>query len=294
MNKIQIKIPAKVNLGLDIVGKREDNYHNIKTVMHSINIYDYLTFEKSDKIVITCNNTEVPKDESNIVYKCIKEISKLNKENKLLSVHIEKKIPVCAGLGGGSANGAAALIAYNKIYELNLSRDELCSIGEKIGADIPFLIHSGAGMCEGIGEKIRPIYPYIPCYVVLCKPDFGVSTKFAYDLIDNATDLIRPDFTALMTGLLEADKKRLEKGLINVFEPFVLEKYPEIKYIKDKFKKLDAIGVQMSGSGPSVFALYDSLSKAQRAYEEFIKEYDTVFLTNFTESENALLTYELR
>ena len=245
MNKIQIKIPAKVNLGLDIVGKREDNYHNIKTVMHSINIYDYLTFEKSDKIVITCNNTEVPKDESNIVYKCIKEISKLNKENKLLSVHIEKKIPVCAGLGGGSANGAAALIAYNKIYELNLSRDELCSIGEKIGADIPFLIHSGAGMCEGIGEKIRPIYPYIPCYVVLCKPDFGVSTKFAYDLIDNATDLIRPDFTALMTGLLEADKKKLEKGLINVFEPFVLEKYPEIKYIKDMQEtKHKQIGIQ--------------------------------------------------
>jgi len=294
MNKLQIKIPAKINLGLDIVGKREDNYHDIKTVMHSINIYDYLTFEKSEKIVITCNNDEVPRDENNIVHKCIKEISKLNNPNDLLAVHIEKRIPVCAGLGGGSANGAAALIAYNTIYELGLSKDELCKIGGKIGADIPFLIHCGAGVCEGIGEKIRHIYPYIPSYIVLCKPDFGVSTKFAYDLIDSATNLKRPNFTALMDGLLNIDKKKLKKGLINVFEPFVLEKYPEIKYIKDKFEKLDAIGVQMSGSGPSVFGLFDSLEKAQNAYEEFFKEYDTVFLTNFTESENALLTYELR
>lgn len=295
MDKIQIKIPAKVNLGLDIVRKREDNYHDIKTVMHSINIYDYLTFEKSDNISITCNHNEVPRDENNIVYKCIKTISELtNNNHKLLSVHIEKRIPVCAGLGGGSANGAAALIAYNKIYELNLTKEDLCKIGSGIGADIPFLIHSGAGLCEGIGEKIRPIYPYIPCYIVLCKPDFGVSTKFAYELIDNAKELLRPDFTSLMSGLLEADKKKLKKGLVNVFEPFVLEKYPEVKYIKDKFEKLDAIGVQMSGSGPSVFALYDSLSKAQYAYEAFCKEYDTVFLTNFTESENALFTYELK
>lgn len=294
MDKLQIKIPAKVNLGLDVVGKRKDNYHDIKTVMHSINIYDYLTFEKSEKIVITCNNDEVPRDENNIVYKCIKEISTLKSDRDLLSVHIEKRIPVCAGLGGGSANGAAALIAYNKIYNLDLSKDQLCEIGRKIGADIPFLIHSGAGMCEGIGEKIRPIYPYIPSYIVLCKPDFGVSTKFAYDLIDNATDLKRPDFTALMNGLLNSDRKKLKKGLINVFEPFVVEKYPEIRYIKDKFEKLDAVGVQMSGSGPSIFALFDSLEKAQYAYEEFFKEYNTVFLTNFTESDNSLLTYELR
>lgn len=294
MDKLQIKIAAKVNLGLDIVSKRDDNYHNIKTVMHSINIYDYLTFEKANKIEITCNHKEVPTDERNIVYKCIKAMSNYTDSNNLLRVHIEKRIPVCAGLGGGSSNGAAAILAYNELYKLNFSKEKLCKIGKEIGADIPFLIHSGAGICEGIGEIIRPIYPYIPCYMVLSKPNFGVSTSFAYDLIDNGTDIKRPDFSALMHGLLTSDEEDLKKGLVNVFEPFVISEYPEVGNIIDSFNNHNPIGVQMSGSGPSVFALFKNLEDAQKAYADLVKKYESTYLTNFLEEEDAIQIISLR
>lgn len=295
MDRLQIKIPAKVNLGLDVVRKREDNYHDIKTLMHSINIYDCMSFEKSKSIQITCNNPEVPTDERNIVYKCIRKMCDLYGCTPV-SVHIEKTIPVCAGLGGGSANGAATLIAMNAMFELDLSKEELCEVGASIGADIPFMIMCGASVCEGIGEIMRPIFPYLSCYVVLCKPDFGVSTGFAYGRIDTAKDLERPDFTRMMHGLLNMDRKMLKDSMINVFEPFVFEKYPEIKKIKERFIELGCTGTQMSGSGPSVFALYDNLADAQHAFTEMSKDYPHVFLTNFVENEDdmAVQIKELR
>lgn len=295
MDRLQIKIPAKVNLGLDVVRKREDNYHDIKTLMHSINIYDCMSFEKTERIVITCNNPEVPTDERNIVYRCIEKMMSLYGCTPV-SVHIEKTIPVAAGLGGGSANGAAALIAMNQMFELGLTDEELCDVGAGIGADIPFMIMAGASVCEGIGDIMRPVFPYLSCYVVLVKPSFGVSTGFAYNRIDTAADLERPDFAELMHGLLNMDREQLSKNLINVFEPFVFEKYPEIAKIKEKFMKLGCIATQMSGSGPSVFALYDNLGDAQKAFTEMSAEYPHVFLTNFVENEDneAVTVKELR
>ena len=295
MDRLQIKIPAKVNLGLDVVRKREDNYHDIKTLMHSINIYDCMSFEKTERIVITCNNPEVPTDERNIVYRCIEKMMSLYGCTPV-SVHIEKTIPVAAGLGGGSANGAAALIAMNQMFELGLTDEELCDVGAGIGADIPFMIMAGASVCEGIGDIMRPVFPYLSCYVVLVKPSFGVSTGFAYNRIDTAADLERPDFAELMHGLLNMDREQLNKNLINVFEPFVFEKYPEIAKIKEKFMKLGCIATQMSGSGPSVFALYDNLGDAQKAFTEMSAEYPHVFLTNFVENEDneAVTVKELR
>lgn len=295
MDRLQIKIPAKVNLGLDVVRKREDNYHDIKTLMHSINIYDCMSFEKTESIVITCNNPEVPTDERNIVYRCIEKMMSLYGCTPV-SVHIEKTIPVAAGLGGGSANGAAALIAMNQMFELGLTDEELCDVGAGIGADIPFMIMAGASVCEGIGDIMRPVFPYLSCYVVLVKPSFGVSTGFAYNRIDTAADLERPDFAELMHGLLNMDREQLSKNLINVFEPFVFEKYPEIAKIKEKFMKLGCIATQMSGSGPSVFALYDNLGDAQKAFTEMSAEYPHVFLTNFVENEDneAVTVKELR
>lgn len=290
MDDLSIKIAAKVNLGLDVLSKREDNYHNIQTIMHSINIHDKLTFKKSDKIKITCKNSQVPQNEDNIVYKCIKKIAKkTNNREKLLEVDIEKFIPVSAGLGGGSANGAASLIAYNEIYDLHLSKNELCDIAAEVGADIPFLIHSGCAFCEGIGEKISKLYPIIGMSMVLCKPDFGVSTAYAYDLIDKHGIEKKPDFEKIMHGLLSEDKNALTDGLINVFEPYVFEKYPKVKEIKDKFIKLNAIGVQMSGSGPSVFALFHDKDDAINAYNEMKKEHTQVYITKLIDEDLAII-----
>lgn len=287
--KLLVKIAAKVNLGLDILNRREDNYHDIRTVMHSINIFDYLIFEKADKITITCDNPLVPLDNTNIVHKCIEEISKYaGLENGFLNVHIEKKIPVCAGLGGGSSNGAAALIAYNELYELGLSKNQLAEIGKNVGADIPFLIHSGIAFCEGIGDEIIPLKPDIPLYLVLCKPDFGVSTKFAYDTIDLCGAKKHPDFEDLMYGLINSDSKTLKNGLINVFEPYIKDEYPEVKNIINKFNELNALGVQMSGSGPSVFGLYPTLADAQKAFMSLSKDYSDVYLTSFCTKYSAL------
>lgn len=289
MDEISVKIAAKVNLGLDILKKRKDNYHNIQTIMHSIDIHDKLVFKKSHKLNITSNNKDVPLGEDNIVYQCIKKIAKVSgNENNLLDVTIDKFIPISAGLGGGSANGAATLIAYNELYNLGLTKDELCDIATKVGADIPFLIHSGCAFCEGIGEKIRKLYPIIDMNMVLCKPDFGVSTAKAYDLIDRYGVKEKPDFDILLHGLLEKDKEKLNKGLINVFEPYVLKKYPKIKEIKDKFISYNTKGVQMSGSGPSVFALFTSKDDAKKAYNEMKKEYSQVYITKLIDEKKAL------
>lgn len=289
MDEISVKIAAKVNLGLDILEKRKDNYHNIQTIMHSIDIHDKLVFKKSNKLKITCNNEDVPMGKENIVYQCVKKISNImGNEDKLLDVKIDKFIPISAGLGGGSANGAATLIAYNKLYNLGLTKDELCDIATEIGADIPFLIHSGCAFCEGIGEKIKKLYPIIDMNMVLCKPDFGVSTAEAYNLIDKYGVREKPDFDDLLHGLLEKDKEKLNKGLINVFEPYVLKKYPKIKEIKDKFISYNAKGVQMSGSGPSVFALFTNKDDAIKAYEEMKKEHSQVYITKLIDDKEAL------
>ncbi len=294
MNSIKMKVCAKVNLGLDILDKRVDGYHNIETVMHSINMCDTIVFKKSDSIKIKCNNPVVPTGDTNIVYRCIEQISKYtNNPDKLLDVEIEKKIPVSAGLGGGSCNGAAALIAYNIIYDLGLSKKELCKIGVKIGADIPFLVYGGAAFCSGIGEVIRNIYPLIDCYMVLCKPEFGVSTKEAYDMVDSSGVKEKPNFNKLIHGILNNDKEDLEEGLINVFEPYVCEKYPQIISIKESLSKFKPIGVQMSGSGPSVFALYDNIENANNAFAHLKNIHKDVFVTNFMREEESIEILEI-
>lgn len=282
MDLFKIRSAAKINLGLDVLDKKEDGYHNIKTIMHSINIFDCLSFSKSDKIIISCENSLVPCDETNLVYRCIKEISKKSgNEDKLLKANIIKTIPVAAGLGGGSADGAAALVAYNKIYNLNLDEEELIEIAKNVGADIPFLIKGGCAICEGIGEKMRVLNPHYSYFIVLCKPNFGISTKEAYDAVDKYSVLQRPDFQALMEGLNEADPIKLKKGLINVFEPYLFKKYPVLGQIKDDISSFAPLGVQMSGSGPSIFGIFSDKNDAKRAYENLSKKYKETYVSTF-------------
>lgn len=282
MDSVNIKVAAKINLGLDVLGKNPNGYHNIKTVMHSINIFDDLTFEKSNKINITCDNPYVPCNENNLVYKCIKAIAKESGNlDKLLNVNIQKNIPVAAGLGGGSSNGAAALVAYNQIYELNYSTDKLKEIAKELGADIPFLIDGGVALCEGIGEKMRVLYPQYSYYIVLCKPKFGISTKEAYEMIDKYGVSKRPDFTRLMHGLLTGNKDDLSAGLINVFEDQLFKKYPVLHNIKEDIYKFSPLGAQMSGSGPSIFGIFSDEESAQNAFKYLNEKYKETYFSSF-------------
>ena len=282
MRKIEIKAYAKINLGLDILSVREDGYHNIKTIMQSIDMYDELSFKKSDDISIVCDDETLDCDPSNIIWRCIEEIrSEAHLPDAGMKVNLEKNIPMGAGLGGGSADGAAALIAFNELYELGMDEETLCRIGLRVGADLPFQIKGGCAICEGIGEILTPIeVPFAyPCVIV--KPDVSISTKDAYVMMDQQPIYIRPDFAEIVRGLHLHDRDMVQRGLVNVFEIYALNLSDEIQDIKNLLYEKNPIAASMSGSGSAVFGIYETAELAEQAYQFLSQIYDRVYLTDF-------------
>ncbi|MDQ0148837.1 4-(cytidine 5'-diphospho)-2-C-methyl-D-erythritol kinase [Eubacterium multiforme] len=277
---MNIKAYAKVNIALDIVGKREDGYHLLRMIMQAIDLYDEITIEKISKgIKINCNKPYVPTDERNLAYKAAKLFMDKFNIKSGVSITIKKNIPVSAGLAGGSTDCAAVLKLMNKIFKTNLSDEELMELGVKLGADVPYCIVSGTAICEGIGEKITKIKPFKDKILVLVKPPFGVSTKAVYQEFDLTKVVFHPNVDELTKNIKNDNLEYVAKNMKNLLENVTLSKYKEIISIKQSMIECGAMGSMMSGSGPTVFAFFDDMVKAQKCYDTMKKRYKDVFIT---------------
>lgn len=265
MKKTDIKANAKINLFLEITGRRENGYHDISTVMHSVRLCDNVTVanNSSNTINITSNSDTMPTDRRNIAYKCTEAfLCELNISDGI-DIYIEKNIPMEAGLAGGSADGAAVLNGLNELYSFPFSKDKLCSIGEKIGADIPFCIMGGAMLCEGIGEIMTPCSTLPDCHIVIAKGNVGVSTKDAYNKLDTMENRIIHN-NNMPELLYKGDLKEICDGMFNCFEQLV----PGIENIKNIMLRHGSLGSMMSGSGSAVFGIFAQRSDADKALDE--------------------------
>lgn len=277
---MKTKAYAKVNIALDVIGKREDGYHLLKMIMQAIDLYDEIIVEKIDKgIKINCNKPYVPTDERNLAYKAAKLfIDKFN-INSGVSITIKKNIPVSAGLAGGSTDCAAVLKLMNSIFKTNLTDQELMDLGVKLGADVPYCIVGGTALCEGIGEKITKIKPFKDKILVLVKPPFGVSTKAVYQDFDLSKVVFHPDVEGLIKNIEKDNLDYVVKNMKNLLENVTLLKYKEIISIKQAMIENGSIGSMMSGSGPTVFAFFDDMVKAQKCYDVMKKKYKDTYIT---------------
>jgi 4-diphosphocytidyl-2-C-methyl-D-erythritol kinase len=271
--KIRVKAFAKINLMLDIVSTRTDGYHDLFMIMQSVGVYDTVTVEKvkGDKITISCNIDDIPLDDKNSAYKAADAFFKYNNISDTgIHIDIVKRIPHAAGLAGGSADGAGVIVALNKIYNTNLSDDELCKIGVKIGADVPFCITGGTLLSQGIGDVLNKVKPLRRCYIVLAKPEFGVNTGYAYHQFDVCGKVHTPDKLGMLCAMQSRDLNDICSKMENVFEQFI--EVPNRIDMKQIMRKNGAIGVCMSGSGPTIFGIFNNKDDAEKSAIE-LKEY---------------------
>ncbi len=270
---------AKINLSLDILGTLDNGYHSLRMVMQSISLFDIVTVKKIESgIKISSNLPYLPTNENNICYKAANDFFEYTNIKSGISIDISKRIPVGAGLGGGSSNAASVLKALNRLFETKLSLKELCDIGATIGADVPFCVLGGTRLAEGIGEKLSPL-PKMPKYtILLVKPSFSLSTKAIYSLYDKCENITHPDTDKLICGLRNNSIYEICEGMGNVLEQTVISEYPVIQEIKDELLNLGAINAQMSGSGPTVFGIFDSFEEANIAKKNLWGKYKTVYI----------------
>lgn len=274
------KAYAKINIALDVVGKRDDGYHLLEMIMQNIDIYDEIEIEKSGEgITIKCNKHFVPTDERNLAYKAAKLFIDTYNIKSGVSIDIKKNIPVSAGLAGGSTDCAAVLKLMNKLFDVNASDKELMELGVKLGADVPYCIKGGTALCEGIGEKLTELKPFKNHILVLVKPPFGVSTKEVYKAFDLSKVRIHPNTSELIDRMSEDDLTYVANNMKNLLENVTLRKHKLISIIKEDMIKYGSIGSMMSGSGPTVFGFFDDMLKAQRCYEEMKSKFDETFIT---------------
>ena len=277
---MKIKAYGKVNISLDVVGKREDGYHLLSMIMQNIDLYDEIEVEKQEcGIILECNKSYVPVDNRNLAYKAAEIFKERYDIVDGVKINIEKNIPVSAGLAGGSTDAAAVLKVMNKLFNVNATEEELMELGLKLGADIPYCIHGGTALCEGIGEIITPIKPFRDKIVVLVKPSFGVSTKEVYKAFDLSKIVFHPRTDDIIKAMENDDIDFVANNMKNLLENVTLRKHRVILNIKEAMKSYGSLGTMMSGSGPTVFAFFDDMLKAQRCFEKMKKKYSDVFIT---------------
>lgn len=275
-----IKAYAKINISLDILGKRKDGYHLVKMIMQSVDIFDEITVEERvEGIELNCNKSFIPTDERNIAYKAAKLFLKEYAIKKGVFININKNIPIAAGMAGGSTDAAAVLKAMRELFKASVSDGELMRIGLMIGADVPFCIKGGTALCEGIGEKFTELKSFRNKILVVVKPNFGVSTKEVYS--DLKLDLVFKHVeTEKIIEAMEKDNLNMVcDNMKNILENVTLPKFNVLKQIKKRLVNLGACGAMMSGSGPTIFGFFDDMDKAKIAFEEFKEKYNDVFLT---------------
>lgn len=272
MNGMKIRAHAKINLGLNVVGKREDGYHELEMIMAPISLHDLLYINIIDEgIEISSNSTIMPVNEKNIMYKVAKAMMESYDIKKGIRIHIYKHIPMQAGLAGGSADGAAVMRAINLLFKLGLSYEELAELGKTIGADIPFCIHEKTAFVSGIGEKLEFIDNRIHKHIVLIKPRKGVSTKRSFGMLDIANE-IHPDCRGLKEAIQENDYDKMLKCMGNTLEGVSVKIVPQIGEIKNTLLEMGFDTALMSGSGSCVFALTEDEKLADLAVDRFRKQ----------------------
>lgn len=270
MERMQLKALAKINLGLDVLRKREDGYHEVRMIMQNVHIYDQIRMEKEEEegIRVKTNLYYLPVNENNLVYKAARLLMDEFEIGGGLSIELRKYIPVAAGMAGGSSDAAAVLFGMNRMYDLGLSLEQLMERGVKIGADVPYCIMRGTALSEGIGEILTPVAPMPPCYILVAKPGISVSTKFVYENL-RANELeYHPDIDGMISALENQDLRALAECMENgnVLETVTIPAYPMIQKLKDTMKHYGALASLMSGSGPTVFGIFDSRQAAKKAY----------------------------
>lgn len=268
--RIELKALAKINLGLDVLGRRENGYHDVRMVMQSIYLYDDVKIErtKDPGIEVKTNLYFLPTDENNIAYKAAAMLIEEFQIDEGVMITLDKHIPVAAGMAGGSSNAAAVLFGMNKMFGLGLSQKELMERGVKLGADVPYCIMRGTVLAEGIGEELT-VLPAMPkCTVLVAKPAISVSTKVVYEALDSKEIVSHPDIDALLEGLEKGSLRRIAAAMGNVLEDVTIPMYPVIEEIKNAMKEEGALNAMMSGSGPTVFGLFENKAQARKAQEK--------------------------
>lgn len=267
---MKLRAFAKINLGLDVIRRREDGYHEVRMIMQTIQMYDQLEMEKKNipGIDLTTNLSYIPVNENNLVYKAAKLLMDQYHIREGVSIDLNKFIPVAAGMAGGSSDAAATLVGMNKLFHLGLSKEELMKIGVKIGADVPYCIMRGTALSEGIGEKLTPLSPMPSCYILIGKSGISVSTKFVYTNLKLNEHTKHPDIDGMLQALKQQDLRGITDRMENVLESVTIPAYPVIEEIKNHMKEHGALNALMSGSGPTVFGIFDDKKKAEFACEK--------------------------
>ncbi|MCS0674711.1 4-(cytidine 5'-diphospho)-2-C-methyl-D-erythritol kinase [Cytobacillus firmus] len=276
--KVMVKAPAKINLSLDVLHKREDGYHEVEMIMTTIDLADRLelTLLDKDEIKIVSHNRFVPDDQRNLAYQAAHLLKERFQVKKGVSITIEKAIPVAAGLAGGSSDAAAALRGLNKLWDLGLSLDELAEIGTEIGSDVSFCVYGGTALATGRGEKIQQLPAPPTCWVILAKPFIGVSTADVYRRLD-VEKVQHPNTAGMIEAINAGSYDDVCRNMGNVLEDVTLNMHPEVLQIKDQMKRFGADAVLMSGSGPTVFGLVHHDSRMHRIYNGLRGFCDQVF-----------------
>lgn len=287
---LSLKAYGKINLGLDVLRRREDGYHDVRMIMQTVGIFDRVDLVRTEQagIQVETNLYYLPTNENNLVYKAAKLLMDEFQVKDGIQIRLQKFIPVAAGMAGGSSDAAAVLFGVNKMFGLGLGTEELMERGVKIGADVPYCILRGTALSEGIGEVLTKLPPVPQCQVLVAKPGINVSTKFVYENL-HANELKpeeHPDIDAIIRAIENRDIFGIADNLGNVLETVTIKEYPIIQEIKDVMLESGAIGSLMSGSGPTVFGLFTNPAAAQAAYENlrYGKQSDLakqVYLTNF-------------
>jgi 4-diphosphocytidyl-2-C-methyl-D-erythritol kinase len=269
MDRLYTKAMGKINFSLDAINKRTDGYHNLKMVMQTVELHDILEIRKvENEITVICENSLVPANDSNIAYKAARALCDYTNLNLNVSIHIDKNIPVAAGMAGGSSDAAAVLKGINELFSLNLNMNELMKIGKTIGADVPYCLCGGTMLAEGIGDVLTPLAPLNGVNIVLVKPRIEVSTAWVFRNFINSDVIERPDTDALISALKKNDLKAIGSKLANVLESVTVKAYPIINEIKATLLDCGALGSIMSGSGPTVFGIFEDYASAQKAFAE--------------------------
>ena len=261
---------AKINLGLDVLGKREDGYHEVRMIMQTIRMYDQLDMRKSVEpgIHLTTNKKYIPVDENNLVWRAAKLMMDTCGIMEGVSIHLHKVIPVAAGMAGGSSDAAATLVGMNRLFHCGLSKEKLMELGVQIGADVPYCVLRGPALAEGIGEKLTVLPPMPDCWILIGKPGISVSTKYVYTTLDLNTDTVHPDIDGMKKALEDGNLYGITERMGNVLQDVTIPAYPEVERIKEQMKALGAVNAMMSGSGPTVFGIFDNEEKAQKACQK--------------------------
>lgn len=284
MDRLELKALGKINLGLDVLGRRDNGYHDVRMVMQTVYLYDKVIMKrtKSPGIRLETNLYYLPSNENNLAWQAAGMLMEEFQIKEGIYITLEKHIPVAAGMAGGSSNAAAVLYGMNRMFSLGLTEEDLMKRGECLGADVPYCIMRGTVLAEGIGEKLTPLPAMPRCYVLLAKPPVSVSTKLVYEKLDAHEIEHHPDIDGILKGLERGELKAVTGCMGNVLERVTVEEYPVIEEIKSLMKAEGALNAMMSGSGPTVFGIYEDKKRARKAAAR-IKEAELakqVYVTN--------------